>query len=636
MNYRKILILLIAITALLIPSFGQAETDPEAEYTLMIYMNGSTLESGYDYAKKEFRGYATKDLAEMIEGYIPDTPINIVVETIGTKRWNNNYISNEETQRFLLTDSGFELISSLPQQNVGYKKGLSDYIVWAKRNYPAQNYGLILWNHGGGPVGGFGLDENFGGDILHIEELENALATAKANSNIHFEFIGFDACLMANLEIAKTLEPFANYLLASEEIEPSSGWDYTSIISTLSKTPTMNGNAIGQLVADSYLAQASKEQMNHGITFSVIKLSEISEITKNLELLLSEVVPTFEVTNNFYNFAKAAGKSRSFGGNSESQGYTDLIDLGDFIGHLSEGHSERTTALLSAIDNAVVYKIDDASSKKTSGLSIYFPLRDKSRYNTKMELYKKIDFSKDYLTFLSQFNRKLSELSGDGTIPYKLKPPNSKTDFYHIDFTEEDSEKISEVYLSVYTLDSDDGDANHSYVKLGYDQLTFYDEKHHFYNELFDKQWLFFDTEPLYVLQKVGNNDREYVSPVLYNGERMNLLYGYVADKTTDTSVDYSNTIQIYGLRRRIDPTTGKPDKELYQLRASDTITPLYKAYNDRRKKFEWIEGTQITITETSKISKNDLVAEQYYLAFKFYDFSYKGYSAGPFLFERY
>ncbi|MFR1477519.1 MAG: clostripain-related cysteine peptidase [Hydrogeniiclostridium mannosilyticum] len=39
---------------------------------------------------------------------------------------------------------------------------------------------------------------------------------------------------MANLETAAVLEPYAKYMLASEEIEPGGGWDYRAILNAVS------------------------------------------------------------------------------------------------------------------------------------------------------------------------------------------------------------------------------------------------------------------------------------------------------------------------------------------------------------------------------------------------------------------
>ena len=38
--------------------------------------------------------------------------------------------------------------------------------------------------------------------------------------DVHFDFVGFDACFMSTFETAYMLAPFADHLIASEELEP--------------------------------------------------------------------------------------------------------------------------------------------------------------------------------------------------------------------------------------------------------------------------------------------------------------------------------------------------------------------------------------------------------------------------------
>ncbi len=95
-------------------------------------------------------------------------------------------------------------------------------------NYPAEQYDLILWNHGGGAFFGYGFDETTN-DSLTLDELDQAFADSPFHDGNKLEFIGFDACLMANIETAHTLSPYANYMVASQESEPGSGWSDPSL-----------------------------------------------------------------------------------------------------------------------------------------------------------------------------------------------------------------------------------------------------------------------------------------------------------------------------------------------------------------------------------------------------------------------
>lgn len=622
----------LCITVLLLLLLGANHTfaDSKDDYTLLIYMNGSTLESTYNYGKREFRGFATRDLEEMIEGYRGGENVNILVQTGGTKRWDNDFVSSKETQRFLLTENGFELQHSMPLQNVGYKKGLSDFIIWGERTYPADRYSLILWNHGGGPIYGFGLDENFDGDALHLEELEGALKTAKDKTDVQFDTIGFDACLMASLEIADILSPYAYYLIASEEVEPSHGWDYTTLVKELHIEPTMDGQTFGKIVADSYLEHSETLNESLNVTLSVTDLSKVSHIVAALNNFTLELPEKFSEPINFYEFAKSVASARSFGGNSASQGYTELIDLKDFISDIDRDIYGSTEALKSAIDEAVIYKVDGPYSKDTSGLSIYFPLKDKKRLNRKFDLYMKTGFSENYMDFLSHFTIKMHDLIGENSIEYKINPPNDQSDFYHLLFSEGDFNKITNVYLEVSMLVEDDDDPDHSFKKLGYDNLIFEDSSDYLFNEQFEKEWIFFEDQPLLIqLKEINGESLSYESPVLFNDELAYLQFRYDLLPREDALEENVEEIKEYdyiieGLKRPYDPSTGKPDKEIYQLKTGDTLTPLYKAYNDKRRKFEWAKGKQLDITATPSIERKPLISDSYGIAFRFLDFSYK------------
>jgi len=51
--------------------------------------------------------------------------------------------------------------------------------------------------------------------------------------NKKFELLGFDACLMGNIETVSSLNQFANWYIGSEEQEPGHGWNYTPIVQAL-------------------------------------------------------------------------------------------------------------------------------------------------------------------------------------------------------------------------------------------------------------------------------------------------------------------------------------------------------------------------------------------------------------------
>lgn len=58
---------------------------------------------------------------------------------------------------------------------MGNPNTLVDFINYAYKNYKAEKYSLILWDHGGGPIYGYGYDEYNKLDSLTLIELKDAL-----------------------------------------------------------------------------------------------------------------------------------------------------------------------------------------------------------------------------------------------------------------------------------------------------------------------------------------------------------------------------------------------------------------------------------------------------------------------------
>ena len=69
--------------------------------TVMIYMNGSDLET--------MAGEATADLSEMIESGIGEN-VNVIVQTMGTKKWNDYDISSKTSQIYRVKGGELELV----------------------------------------------------------------------------------------------------------------------------------------------------------------------------------------------------------------------------------------------------------------------------------------------------------------------------------------------------------------------------------------------------------------------------------------------------------------------------------------------------------------------------------------------
>ena len=167
-----------------------------------------------------------------------NSQMNIVVQI---DRYASGFTGDgdwSDTRRYLITqDNNLDRITSPVVQSVGEvdtgdPQTLIDFVTWAVQNYPAKKYALIMSDHGGGWTGGFSDMSASSYSDLSIPEIVSSIEQIRQNTGIDkFELIGFDACLMGQIEVFGSLYPYSNYMVASEEVIPvmggrtRPGWD---------------------------------------------------------------------------------------------------------------------------------------------------------------------------------------------------------------------------------------------------------------------------------------------------------------------------------------------------------------------------------------------------------------------------
>ena len=247
-----------------------AKDGPKAlakDFTVMVYIVGSNLESRY--------GAATNDMKEMIGADLDFTRNNLLVYTGGSKRWTsaisnicNSVINMENGEQLEVTAQTSETA------DMGAAGTLAEFINYCTAHYPAKHYGLVLWDHGAGPLWGYGSDELFGNDSLLLEELKGAMDQTQFNGDSKLDFVGFDACLMGSVESARLWKDYAQYMVGSEELESGRGWDY-SFLNTLNGTD--DARTIVSAIVEAYgkyYENNKSEFFNPDVTLAAMDLSK--------------------------------------------------------------------------------------------------------------------------------------------------------------------------------------------------------------------------------------------------------------------------------------------------------------------------------------------------------------------------
>lgn len=353
----------------------------EDEVTVMVYMIGTDLESQY--------GMATKDIYEMLEGNTNNN-INIVLQTGGCKKWNNSVFSNSEVERWAVNSENFLRLKNAGRVSMTNPNTLTDFIKYSVDNFPANRYFLILWDHGGGSQSGFGYDEVYpkSGSLS-----PNLIGRAILESGIKFDMVGFDACLMANLETALALEPYADYMVASEETEPGTGWYYTNWIKMLENNTSTPTVTIAKQIIDDYVS--SQKSSGEEITQSVVDLGELVYNINEPFKTMSNSINTKLDSQDYNDIAIARSNTKEFSKDSR----LDQIDLVDFATKLNvEGSNELINAVKSAVKYNKTYNINNSY-----GLSIFFPYSSLELVSSMVEIYDDINMESSYQNAVKSF-----------------------------------------------------------------------------------------------------------------------------------------------------------------------------------------------------------------------------------------
>ncbi len=267
---------------------------PSKAWTVMVYMVGSDLEKGRSH-------WASQDISEMLTGTrgAAADNVNMVVTTGGSDRYGwqtikRNFVHNG--QQDVIEDIGSKVMAD-PQT-------LTEFVVWAKKNFPAQHYGLILWDHGAG-TNGYGKDTSDAGKgrIMSLTELSKAYQNIRSQSEKPLDIVVYDACLMGSVEVAEVTSTVADAMAGSAELEPGHGIDYAYLLNNMNTAN--NGIDLGRIVKNGYIQQ-SKDKGSYTkdkITYSVFDLTRmssfrtgLSEFSKELNYLFKDSgLLTYEV-----------------------------------------------------------------------------------------------------------------------------------------------------------------------------------------------------------------------------------------------------------------------------------------------------------------------------------------------------
>jgi hypothetical protein len=385
----------------------------EAEWTIMLYQDADdeTLEQDImiDFNEAERIG-STDDvqIVAQVDRFVG--AFDGMDDWTSTKRF---YITQDDN----LDEINSEELEDLGETNMAASETLVDFITWAATNFPARKYALILSDHGAGWPGGWSdpdpggtgpddvfMAQLFGVDNMWLMELDRTLEEAAAQAGIdQFELVGFDACLMSQLEVFTAIAPYARYSVASQEVEPALGWAYTHFLGELVNNPGMDGAELTGLIVDGYIDQDQRivddiarqelvlqefnfegettvaevvEAKSKDVTLTAVDLAAIPDINAavdNLAVAMLNLDPQIVAEARAY-----AQAFESVFGEEYPSPYIDLGHFSQLVVELSGDEQVAAAAgeVQNAISQAIIAEKHGVDRPGATGIAIHFPTSD--------------------------------------------------------------------------------------------------------------------------------------------------------------------------------------------------------------------------------------------------------------------
>lgn len=365
--------------------------------TIMIYMCGSDLESGYDSDSKTYSeengGQASGNLAEILSVANQPDDVNIIVETGGSHYWYNDYGMNaSKLERWHVENQTLVKDASLTRTNMAAPSTFQSFVEWGLANYPAQRTGIIMWDHGDGMMGCCSDEYNSSWDMLTENEVKSALTTAYSNKNVNgkLEWIGYDCCLMAMQDIASVNADFFNYQISSQESEPGAGWDYDGFVTPLFNNSNISTVNLLKAVCDSYKAkvratydyyatlgsQYSWYSSFDDTTLAIFDLAYMDAYVSAWETMTANL--NINSSSKFNTIANYAKQCYAFA-NTNNNGYgtgtsgVDAYDAYTFLNKIKTNYSSAgAAAVQTAFNNVVIYFVVGSTYQSHAyGMSVF-------------------------------------------------------------------------------------------------------------------------------------------------------------------------------------------------------------------------------------------------------------------------
>ena len=628
-------ILLLALCLALGCAAAEAETS-----TLLVYLCGTDLQDA-----------GCLDMAEMAEADAGEN-VNVVVLAGGAKEWEYDFLEGN-TRTLVEIRDGDAYTADWGHASMGSPESLKEFLEYGLENYPADRTIVVLWDHGAGSEGGVCFDETAEDDGLTVAEINEVLSSLPPER--HINIFGCDACMMGTYEMAAMLSHYnIGYYVASQELEPGTGWDYTGWLTALKESPSMPDEDLCGAIIESFMEAGLAEDPDEYLTLSAVKLSEVGALESCMEQFAGVLDGQLQSGNLS---AVRRGRSRMYAFGSFDDASWDMVDLGAMLDAYAQFDAATAAEARRCLSRAVVLSSQTDNLDPCSGMSILLPQDTAESFDAYREGFDLSGLIPNWVEFVNTY---VSHLNG-GSYACSVSgtsqlTPGSETDETFVSFSwlgsclqwDDETESYGgETGAEEYAIsDEDQGftvtlsgedlmyldyvegmlmmdisdEETTAYVDFGTMQNNLIDWQTGTVVSLYDGTWPFFGGQPVPLYDQTSNDhSRRSLIPVKLNGEYTYLVVVFPAGGSEG---------RVVGANAGYDEN-GLPIRNMTRLQPGDEIIPVYTMYvftdeeeDPEESEFDgevirWQDGMTVTYEDLSDDSDEGL---QMLFAFIFND----------------
>jgi hypothetical protein len=298
--------------------------------------------------------------------------------------------------RYQITEPDWEgkahrtVIERLSEKDTGDPESLRSFLSWGLGRFPADNYLVVVWNHGSGFRSvrrDIGYDDF--GSSLDMPEIEDAFSRAGIGPKKKIAVLGFDACLMNMLEIAHHFKGQVEFIVGSQQTEPGDGWPYDEVLKLTNQG--LSRSDLAKKIVKAYIK--SYEALGiFNVTQSAIDCSKTEPVVKALSDLGHLLVERLD------GYRREMTLTRLHAQTFEMADYVDLIHLMTLlIRNIPDGGiSDAAKAVVRAARSCIISSETLGHTvARAHGLSVWFPA-GRRLYSSYRAKYLSLKFAETY------------------------------------------------------------------------------------------------------------------------------------------------------------------------------------------------------------------------------------------------